>query len=140
MTDLIELRTDGPHSPEYTRQVAEALAEAVRVLNFATAPPAFAGDLPAGLGSPADVYDLLGSLEMAVERMPQLTGQLTAFLSAQKNTGALADDHGRGAAEQVALAAFNLGEAHHAAEVLAAALRGARDAISGLYVKGLTND
>ena len=27
-----ELRTDGPHSPEYTREVGRVLAEAVRVL------------------------------------------------------------------------------------------------------------
>ena len=31
-----ELRTDGPHSPEYTREVGNVLAEAVRVLNYAS--------------------------------------------------------------------------------------------------------
>src|SRR5258707_15858738 len=106
MPEPVELRTDGPHSAEYTMQVAYALAEAARVLNYATMPGA------GGLDYPGDAYSLLGALYTATERLPQLFGQLTAFLAGQRDAGKLADDHARNVAAQVARAAFRLAKAH----------------------------
>lgn len=125
----ISLNTDGPHSPEYTQRVADALAESVRVLNYATR----AG---VGLECPGDVYSLLGSLYTATERLPQLVTQLVAFLAEQGGTGTLADDHGRDALTQIAEASYHLGHAHGASAALTKALQQAQQSISGLYVKG----
>ncbi len=129
MSEPVELRTDGPHGIEYTMQVGDTLAEAVRVLNYATMPAR------GGLDCPADVYSLLGLLYTGTQRLPQLFAQLTAFLASQRDAGNLADDHGRGVIEQVALAAFRLGKAHQAAAVLTGELQAAQNAISGLYIK-----
>jgi len=129
----VELRTDGPHSAEYTMQVAYALAEAARVLNYATMPGA------SGLDYPGDAYSLLGALYTAAERLPQLFAQLTAFLESQRDAGNLADDQGRDVIAQLALAAFRLAKAHQAAATLTDELRAAQNAISGLYVKEAGN-
>lgn len=126
----ISLNTDGPHSPEYTREVADALAEAVRVLNYSTR----SGE--AGLESPADAYSLLGALYTATGRLPQLVTQIVAFLAAQGGSGALADAHDRSVATQIAEASYHLGHADGTATKLTAALQQAQQSISGLYVKG----
>lgn len=129
MPDAIELRTDGPHNPEYTRQVAGALAEAVRVLNYATR------DGAPGLEYPGDLYDLLGNLVAAISRFPQLTGQSKSFLATQAASGTLGESQGRDVTEQAAMAAFALGGAGALAEELAGVLQQAQNAIAGLYVK-----
>jgi len=129
MPEPVDLRTDGPHGTEYTMQVADALAEAARVLNHATMPGA------GGLDYPGDVYSLLGALYTATQRLPQLFGQLAAFLASQRDAGNLADDHGRDVIAQVALASFRLGKAHGAAVTLTEELQAAQNAVSGLYVK-----
>lgn len=125
----IDLNTDGPHSPDYTREVGNALAEAVRVLNYATRGEAD------GLEYPGDVYTLLGALYTATGRMPQLLTQLVEFLAAQGGSGTLADDHGRNVPSQIAEASYHLGHAHGAATALTKALQQAQQSISGLYVK-----
>ena len=129
MTEAVPLRTDGPHSPEYTKQVADTLAECVRVLNYASL-----GDAP-GLEYPGDVYSLLGALYTATQRLPQLLVQLAGFLDAQARTGRLADDQGREVSEQIGSAAYWLGAAHQCAGDLTAALQSAQNAIAGLFVK-----
>ena len=124
-----ELRTDGPHSPEYTREVGNVLAEAVRVLNYATLAEA------PGLDYPGDAYTLLGAWYTATQRMPQLGGQIKDFLDGWQASGQLADSNGENPTAKAALAAYYLGLAHGAAEDLTKALQQAQSAISGLYVK-----
>ncbi len=75
MTITITLRTDGPHSPEYTAEVADALAECVRVLNHATMRPA--GE---ALAYPADADAVIASLSGAAGSLPQLLRQLGEWL------------------------------------------------------------
>jgi hypothetical protein len=124
-----ELRTDGPHSPEYTREVAGAVAEGIRVLNYATG----GRDWP-GLDYPGDAYDLLGWLYTATQRLPQLFTQLAGFLVAQ-GASSLADDQGRDPQACTAAAASDLERASTAASALTKLLQDAQLAISGLYVK-----
>ena len=79
MPATVTLNPGGPHSPDYTREAAEAFAESVRVMNHATR--------GAGLEYPGDVYDLLGSLKTGVQRLPQLFDQLAQFLFAELEAG-----------------------------------------------------
>jgi hypothetical protein len=132
MADPIVLNTDGPHSPDYTKQVGNALAEAFHVLNYATLPHEGAP----GLEYPSDVYSLLGALYTGTERLPQLMAQLTGFLDGQGDSGTLADDRGRAPGTQIAQASYHLGEAHTCAQEMTTALKRAQSAISGLYVEG----
>ena len=133
MDEPVALRTDGPHSPEYTKQVADIVAEAIRVLNYASMPGS------GGLEYPGDVYSLLGALYTGTGRLPQLFRQLVAFLDAQAASGRLGDDHGRDVAAQTAQAAFYLGAAHQVAADLTASLQAAQNAIAGLYVRDDTD-
>lgn len=126
----ISLNTDGPHSPEYTQEVANALAEAVRVLNYATL-----GDAP-GLENPGDAYSLLAALYTATMRMPQLLQQVRSFLNDEASSGQLADDHQRDPSTQTAIAGGALMTAAEHAESLTRNLQQAQQEISGLYVKG----
>lgn len=115
MADPIELRTGGPHSPEYTRQVAETIAEAVRVLNYAARPGS------GGLESPQDVHDLLGALMTTAGRLPQLLGQLSAWLQNESAAGRLRVDQGS-SIEAVAEAGTWFMRANDAAAALGYAL------------------
>lgn len=129
MTDPIELRTDGPHSPDYTREVGNVLAEAVRVLNYATR------DSAPGLECPSDAYTLLGALYTATQRMPQLCDQISDFLSAQARSGRVGDANGKNPAGQASIASGALiTAAEHLADVTRN-LQTAQSKISGLYVK-----
>lgn len=85
---LIELNNDGPHSPETAQQAADMVAEGIRYLNHATAPGA------GGLESPQDVYGLLGALSTAAGRLPQLLGQVSAWLQDECAAGRLRADQG----------------------------------------------
>ena len=124
----IDLRTGGPHSPEYTQEVGNALAEAVRVLNYATSGNA------GGLEYPGDAYTLFGALYTATERMPQLFGQLAAFLAGWQASGQLGDSNGADPNRQAAMAMGALADATIRAEQADRALRDAQNAIAGLYV------
>lgn len=129
-----ELRTDGPHNPDYTREVGNVLAESVRVLNYATL-----GDAP-GLDYPGDAYSLIAAVYTATQRLPQLLGQIASFLESEAASGRLADDHGRDVGDQVDDAAAALREAGDLAEQATRELRDAQNAISGLYVKEEAGD
>lgn len=132
MSGPIELRPDGPHSNDYTVRTAWALAEAVRVLNYATGSHA-----AAGLTAPATVYDVLGAAKTAAQRLPQLFGQLGDFLDAQLEAGRLADSSGRGSGRHpsfaVEAARLELSDARAAANRLERALERAQAAVSGLH-------
>src|SRR3974377_801000 len=85
MSETITLSTLGPHSPEYTREVAWAMAECVRVLNYAASSGA-----ETAIVYPATVYEVLGALYTATARMPQLLTQLNAWLERAAEAGDLA--------------------------------------------------
>src|SRR5260221_416893 len=131
MAEPIALNTAGPHSPEYTAQVANALAEAVRVLNYATL-----GDAP-GLEYPGDVYTLLGSLYTATGRLSQLLTQAAAFVKSQEPR--LADANVDNVHVQVLLADSYLTGSASLAGHVTVLLQQAQNAISGLYLNGDTN-
>lgn len=85
----IVLDTDAPRDHEYTREVAEAAAEAVRVLNHAT--------LSAGSGAlryPSDVDAVLRSLSSMAARLPQLLGQLSRWLAEENAVARVQMDRG----------------------------------------------
>jgi hypothetical protein len=96
MTDVeITLSAHEPHRPEYTRQVAAALAEAVRILNYATMPSAFEEAASAGLAEPSDVDAVVQELAIMASRLPQLFGQLARWLGEQDSADRLEVSHGR---------------------------------------------
>lgn len=120
-----ELRIDGPHDPDYTRLVAETVAEAVRVLNHATS--------KGGLKYPADAYDLLGYLKTVAAGLPQMTRQMHQFLERGVQTGEVYDDRGRDAANVVNVAYIDMvTKATDAAGELYRALDSAQQAIANL--------
>jgi hypothetical protein len=87
MTDL-HLSTTGPHSDDYTRQVARGLAETIRVLNHATRGGT------GGLTEPTTAADVLGNLHSAVAGLDQLTRQIGQYLTLERIAGRLASDTG----------------------------------------------
>lgn len=125
----IDLRTDGPHGPDYTREVGNALAEATRVLNYATL-----GDAP-GLEYAGDAYSLLGALYTTLDRFPQLLDQVSGFVRDQAAAGILGDDKGRDPVIQAGMASGALQDAAGLIAAVAGQLRTAQNDISGLYVK-----
>ena len=132
-TDPSEFRTDGPHSPELTAAAAARVAELVRFLVYASTPSS------GGLADPGDACDLLGELHTATQRLPQLLGQLQAFLDAQLASGRIGDDRGRDPVPLAWNAAAHLAGAQARAAEVTAELRAARNAIASLYVKGGTD-
>jgi hypothetical protein len=128
VTSPLELRPDGPHSNAYTVQIAWQVAEAVRVLNYATGSHA-----PAGLTAPATAYDVLGAMRTTALRMPQLFEQLAQFLEQQLEAGRL-EDHVRHPAYAVESAVDALNDARSLTQTLEPALMRAQAAINGLYI------
>jgi hypothetical protein len=126
----ISLNTDGPHSPEYTRQVAEAIAEAARVLNHATGN--YAGE---ALEFASDVDSVIQSLATMAQRLPQLLDQLTDQLHQREADGLLAVGYGQFAGHPVRAVLMVetwLEDAKEAAGTLYEALNSARQVTSTL--------
>lgn len=94
----VSLNPYGPHSPDYTRQLGEAFAEAVRVLNHATRGRS-------GLVYPVDVYDLVGLLAAGTGGLDQTARQLAEFLEEQLHAERLAVTTGPYAGKPVAAVA-----------------------------------
>lgn len=127
-----DLRTDGPHSTEYTHHLGEALAEAARTLNYATRGGA------GGLECVPDVYGLLGWLYTTTERLPQLFDQLSEFLRAQARDADLGDsdrDPDLSPEAQALIGADHLREASQMLYHVTRSLHDAQNIIAGLYVK-----
>ncbi len=103
-------------------EAASAVAEGIRTLHQLTLGP------DDQLDGPADVRDVIGSLSLAMFRMPQLLGQLAAFLEIEHVKGTLADDQGVGAGEHVRAVSDALHRAGLDAEAMAAALDAAHEA------------
>ena len=89
MSETVILSPGGPHSPEYTCQVANAAAEAIRVLNHATLNHA-----DEALAYPADVDAVIEALATMHARLPQLYGQLAEWLRGQLAAGRLQIGYG----------------------------------------------
>lgn len=124
MRDL-HLNIDGPHSDDYTREVARGLAECARVLNHATYPGP-------GVTYPSTVYAVLGAVRAAVAGFDQLARQLDAHLTAMRDTGNLRDNHGMDPGTTVAHARQALAESRTAASALEYRLSRAHNATSSL--------
>ncbi|RVX39115.1 hypothetical protein EDD27_1457 [Nonomuraea polychroma] len=126
MAATIRLSSDGPHSDEYTRQVADALSESVRVLNHATA-------TGAGLASPATVYDVLGRASATIAGFDQLLRQIGKRLQRHLASGRLGDDHGD-PASTVEQTLAELAAARQAAHTLTRRLERAFNATASLHL------
>jgi hypothetical protein len=129
VADRVEFRRDGPHSDDYTAEVAGAVAEGARVLNDATGSHA-----SQGLTCPQTVYTVAGCLGAAAGGLGQLLRQLSAFLERQAADGRLADAFGARPDQVAAQACDLLEDARVAAADLAGALFGVQNAVAGLHV------
>jgi hypothetical protein len=130
---MTDLNPDGPHSRRHTAEAAALFDACSRFLVYATM-----GGV--GLGYPSDAYRLLGEMYSAIGRLPQMCGQITAFLAAQKDSGHLYEANGAEVSERVAAAAYHLGRAQGAASDLTRELQDTQAAISGLGVREDTDD
>lgn len=134
----LDLNPDTPHSPERTRQLADVAAEAVRTLNYATAPG------KGGLTYPGDAYSLLGSLDVLASRLPQLCEQVAAWLTSEQSAGRLAETssgrYGGDSARVVTAAGSALAEAGRTASHLSSLLGEAQAAIAGVEYVGPADD
>lgn len=126
-SETITLSTLGPHSPDYTRQVAWGMAECVRVLNYATGSSA-----DEGIAYPATAYDVLGALYTATGRFPQLLSQLSGWLERAAEAGVLAEDRHGDVIAAVATAQEALARAGGQIAAVTSSLQGAQQAIAGL--------
>ncbi|UBU09993.1 hypothetical protein [Nonomuraea gerenzanensis] len=123
----IHLDPDGPHSDTYTRQVAGAFAETVRVLNYATR-------TQDGVPHPATVNSVLGDLRTGMQRMDQLLRQINQRLR-DFGQGDLADSRERDVEDVVGWARVSILEALDRASSCAAHLERAFNDTSGLYLR-----
>jgi len=122
----VTLNTDGPCEPLYVLEVAEAVAEGVRVLNHLTRDHA-------ALGGPSDADTLIRALASAVDRLPQLLDQVSGWLKREQEAGriAVADpDSGGFVFPDVAVRAARLRLA--AAKPVAEGLAGALDLVASV--------
>ncbi|WP_084965298.1 hypothetical protein [Thermoactinospora rubra] len=125
----MDLHLDPHHPPsaDYTRQVADGMAEAVRVLNHATMHPD-------ALPHPSTVYTLVGSLREGTAGLPQLLRQIETRLREWAESGRLADDSDDPAARR-ADAEVALTDARGYAAVLTRNLDRLHQATSTLYLR-----
>ena len=102
------------------------MAEGVRALIHLTLGP------DDELEGPADVREVIGSLSLAMSRMPQLLEQLATYLEIEHVKGIVADEHGGDAGVHVRTVSEALHRAGLDAEAMAAALDAARAACGEL--------
>ena len=76
----IDLSADAPPSPERTKHLAETMAEIVRVLDYQTRHHE-------ALREPADADRVIRDLSSTIARLPQLTGQIGAWIEAEYEAG-----------------------------------------------------
>ncbi len=108
------------------RTTASAVAEAIAALHHLTLGP------DDELADPDDVRDVMASLSLAMSRMPQLLGQLAAFLEIEHVKGTVAHGQGSDAGECVRMVSEGLHRAGLDAEAMAAALDAAHEACAEL--------
>ena len=110
------------------REVADQAAEAIRSLNYLTLP---AEGAP-GLEFPSDVYDIVAGVKIAAQRMPQLFGQLSDWLSHEYEADRVGHDSGEDPVVQLIEVNDALAAAAAAAQRLEDALNRAHNASAGL--------
>lgn len=123
INDELVLNPDGPHSPENTVNVADLMAQAARVLVYAT-------EKKSGLQYPSHVYALLGELYTGTGRLRELVGNLDRFLTREHDAGYIGISGGGDPAKAVAAAQLALEDAARHAAALTTALQAAQEAIS----------
>ena len=127
MAETFRLDASGPHSADYTTHVAEALTEAVRVLNHATR-------ASAGVPDPVTVYVVLGRVTTAIAGLDQLLPQLADQLVRLNADSRLTDDN-NDPALSLANALIHLDAATAMSTVVARQLAAAHTATSGLKLR-----
>ena len=110
------------------REVADQAAEAIRALSYLTLP----ADGAPGLEYPSDVYDVVANLKIAAQRMPQLFGQLSDWLSREYEADRVGHDSGQDPVRWLIEVNDALAAAAAAARRLEDALGRAHNASSGL--------
>lgn len=105
--------------------LADGAAEAIRAMNHLTRDGQ-------GLEYPSDVYDVVASVKIMSERLPQLFGQLTEWLWAEHAAGRVGHDSGGDAGLNVAGAESYLADASAAAHALYDALNSAHTELASL--------
>jgi hypothetical protein len=124
----VDLNIDGPHSDDYTIEVAQAAREAVRVINHAT----IFGD---GLSMPQTVYAVTGALHETAYEMRQALEQIRVFLDNEHDDGRIATDNDGDPGDAVADFADLGQEAEEAAYALSDALERMQQIASHFYVR-----
>lgn len=123
---------DGPFTPERTAAAARLVAEAIRYLNHATAEAS-------GTGHAADVWEVLGSLGVAVGRMRQTLDHMGRSLERDLAAGRLLSSEGGPQAEDaragVDAARWQLNLAPDTAREVELCLADAQRLISGMSVE-----
>lgn len=114
--------------PKSPAEVADQAAEAIRALNHQLQQDA--------LRYAADVYDVVGALKTAAGRLPQLLGELAAWLEREQAAGRLGHVSGDDAGQYALAAADALRRAGDDAVVMTEALENAHAAASGLKHNG----
>jgi hypothetical protein len=132
MSIIVTLNVDGPRDPGYVLEVAEAVPEAVRVINHLTRDHA-------ALREPAEVDRLLRYLESAADRHDQLLSQIISWLEEEQAAGGVRVTGGEyrdNPAGAITRIRARLDTAKFAAEMLRAALDDAAMVTSDLAAGG----
>jgi hypothetical protein len=108
------------------REIAAHAAEAIRVLNELTA------DNGGDLTGPDEARDVITSLELMGQGLPQLCEQLARFLVTQREDGQVKHEDGRDLDFMLVELTESLTAAGQAADMLTAALDQAREAVADL--------
>jgi hypothetical protein len=108
------------------REIAVHAAEAIRALNDLTAESG--GDLT----SPDEARDVITSLELMGQGLPQLCEQLARFLVTQREDGQVKHEDGRDLDFMLVEVTEALTAAGQAADMLTAAMDQAREAVADL--------
>lgn len=127
------------HSSTYTLEVAGAVADAVRVLNYAT----LSHNAEAGVPYPSTAYDVVSRLHAAVAGMDQLTRQLADRVAEIAATREITVSHGiftGDPAAAVGAVLESLDTVRQAAAGLAGALGYAQRDLSPIGVRITTDD
>lgn len=114
---------DELHGQPQPPDLADQAAESIRALNHLT---------PEGLVYPGDLYEVIASLKLMAQRLPQLFGQLTAWLELEYAAGRIAHDSGQIPEPWVHEVTGSLAHAGAGAAALADALNTAHNACFGL--------
>ena len=113
-------------------EAAQGAADAIRALNYATLPH----EGYPGLEYPSDVYDVIGSLKTALQRMPQALQQSSLWLGEQYAAGKVGHDSGVDAGEDMRLTRHWMDAAGDVLAEVANMLNDAHSASAHLTGKG----